>query len=56
MKLETVDDILRYYGGDKEGKRDESKLSKDVPGTAQNLKAKRNTGQDETGLSGISRP
>lgn len=54
MKLETVDDILRYYGGDKEGKKNESKLSKDVPGTAQNLKAKRHTGQDEAGLRGLS--
>ncbi|MNO54453.1 hypothetical protein D3C76_449270 [compost metagenome] len=52
MKLETVDDILLYYGGDKEGKKDESKLPKNVSGTSKDRQSARNVGQDEAGLPG----
>lgn len=50
MKLETVDDILLYYGGDKEGKKDESKLPQNVSGTCKDRKGKRNASDDEAGL------
>lgn len=36
MKLETVDDILLYYGGDKEGKEDDTEGKDVLPGSCKN--------------------
>ncbi|MNW48787.1 hypothetical protein D3C74_261750 [compost metagenome] len=52
--FKTIDDVLAYYGwgGDKEGKEDESKLPQNVSGTSKDRQSTRNTGQDEEGLPG----
>lgn len=52
MKLQTLDDILAHYGGEKEEKKDESELSADIPRASKDIEAERITGQDETCVSG----
>ncbi len=52
--FKTIDDVLAYYGwgGEKEEKKDESKLPQNIPGACKDRQSTRNAGQDEAGLPG----
>ncbi len=52
--FKTIDDVLAYYGwgGDKEEKKDESKLPADISTTSKDRQPARNAGKDEEGLPG----